>query len=160
MTMHLERGLTTTSTKKRKVKLTKAQQAELELGWKDRNKRLKEMGLPKETLEQYTEWVYGKGKKEKNPSATNTKCSPSSSVVSFGRHPNREKAADINTCQETEINTSADKTRNIWVTGPCASKPAPVYTGSKIIGIGTMHKSNAVPIFSDDEAKDISSMRR
>lgn len=35
-----------------------------------------------------------------------------------------------------------------------------VYTGTKIIGIGTMHKSNAVPIFSDDEAKEISRMRR
>lgn len=35
-----------------------------------------------------------------------------------------------------------------------------VYTGTKIIGIGTMHKSNAVPIFSDDEAKAISTMRR
>jgi hypothetical protein len=34
------------------------------------------------------------------------------------------------------------------------------YTGNKIMGIGTMHKSNAVPIFSDQEAKDISSMRR
>lgn len=35
-----------------------------------------------------------------------------------------------------------------------------VYTGTKILGIGTMHKSNAVPIFSDDEAKDIARMRR
>jgi hypothetical protein len=35
-----------------------------------------------------------------------------------------------------------------------------MYTGDKILGIGTMHKSNAVPIFSDDEAKDISKMRR
>jgi len=34
------------------------------------------------------------------------------------------------------------------------------YTGDNIVGIGTMHKSNAVPIFSDQEAKDISSMRR
>ena len=34
------------------------------------------------------------------------------------------------------------------------------YTGEKIRGVGTMHKSNAVPIFSDQEAKDISSMRR
>lgn len=39
-------------------------------------------------------------------------------------------------------------------------KAIPVYTGTKIIGIGTMHKSNAVPIFSDDDAKAISSMRR
>ena len=35
-----------------------------------------------------------------------------------------------------------------------------VYTGTKILGIGTMHKSNAVPIFSDEEAKAISTMRR
>lgn len=34
------------------------------------------------------------------------------------------------------------------------------YTGDKIIGIGTMHKSNAVPIFNDEAAKDISKMRR
>lgn len=34
------------------------------------------------------------------------------------------------------------------------------YTGDKIVGIGTMHKSNAVPIFTEQEARDISSMRR
>lgn len=43
---------------------------------------------------------------------------------------------------------------------PCV-KPAPkVYTGTKVKGIGTMHKSNAVPIFSDEEAVEISRMRR
>jgi hypothetical protein len=45
-----------------------------------------------------------------------------------------------------------------WV--PCVKAPDTEYTGSKIKGIGTMHKSNAVPVFSDEEAKDISSMRR
>ena len=44
--------------------------------------------------------------------------------------------------------------------GNALKKEAPVYTGDKIIGIGTMHKSNAVPIFSNNEAKDISTMRR
>jgi len=44
--------------------------------------------------------------------------------------------------------------------GVCALKPNPVYTGSLIKGIGTMHKSNAVPIFSDQEAIDIATMRR
>jgi len=44
--------------------------------------------------------------------------------------------------------------------GNAAKKAAPVYTGDKIVGIGTLHKSNAVPIFSDTEAKEISSMRR
>ena len=46
------------------------------------------------------------------------------------------------------------------VKGAISSKQIPKYTGDKIIGIVTMHKSNAVPIFSDNEAKDISSMRR
>ena len=41
-----------------------------------------------------------------------------------------------------------------------ARAPDKVYTGTKIKGIGTMHKSNAVPIFSDDEAQDIARMRR
>lgn len=35
-----------------------------------------------------------------------------------------------------------------------------VYTGTKVKGIATMHKSNAVPVFSDDEAVEISRMRR
>lgn len=46
-------------------------------------------------------------------------------------------------------------------TGIVAARPADkIYTGTKIKGIGTMHKSNAVPIFSDDEAQDIAHMRR
>jgi hypothetical protein len=45
-----------------------------------------------------------------------------------------------------------------WV--PCVKVTDQTYTGTKVKGVGTMHKSNAVPIFSDDEAKDISSMRR
>ena len=45
-------------------------------------------------------------------------------------------------------------------TGAVRTKDIPQYTGTKILGIGTMHKSNAVPVFSDDEAKDISTMRR
>jgi hypothetical protein len=45
--------------------------------------------------------------------------------------------------------------------GGSATLPAPkVYTGTKVKGIATMHKSNAVPVFSDEEAIDISKMRR
>lgn len=44
--------------------------------------------------------------------------------------------------------------------GNAALKVSPVYTGTKVKGIATMHKSNAVPVFSDEEAKDISKMRR
>jgi hypothetical protein len=46
------------------------------------------------------------------------------------------------------------------VKGAVTVKATPQYTGTKIRGIGTMHKSNAVPIFSDDEAVAIAHMRR
>lgn len=49
---------------------------------------------------------------------------------------------------------------NSWVTGATSMRTGNVYTGDKIIGIGTMHKSNAVPIFSDQEAQEIATMRR
>jgi hypothetical protein len=46
-------------------------------------------------------------------------------------------------------------------TGGNATLKAPkVYTGTKVKGIATMHKSNAVPVFSDEEAVDIAKMRR
>ena len=44
--------------------------------------------------------------------------------------------------------------------GNATLKPAKVYTGTKVKGIATMHKSNAVPVFSDEQAVDISRMRR
>ena len=46
------------------------------------------------------------------------------------------------------------------VGGVAVLAPAKVYTGTKVKGIATMHKSNAVPVFSDEEAIDISKMRR
>jgi hypothetical protein len=34
------------------------------------------------------------------------------------------------------------------------------YTGDKIVGLATMHKSNLVPIFNHEAAKDVAKMRR
>jgi hypothetical protein len=46
-------------------------------------------------------------------------------------------------------------------TGGNATLKAPkVYTGTMVKGIATMHKSNAVPVFSNEEAVDIAKMRR
>jgi len=47
-----------------------------------------------------------------------------------------------------------------FTAGPCLKSPDKVYTGTMIKGIGTMHKSNAVPIFSNEEAQDLPKMRR
>ena len=34
------------------------------------------------------------------------------------------------------------------------------YTGTQMLGTATMHKSNAVPVFSEQEIVDINTMRR
>lgn len=149
--------LTTTSTKKRKEKMTKAKQAELEQGWRERNQRLKAMGLPKETLEQYTEWVHGRGKKEKAKAEDRQAGKTSATAKNTG---SAKKILSPDSNVQERQGTKDIPSLGAWVTGAVSSKPSPTYTGSKIIGIGTMHKSNLVPIFSDDEAKDISKMRR
>ena len=45
-----------------------------------------------------------------------------------------------------------------WV--PCVAVKDTTYTGSAVLGISTLHKSNGVPVFSQEEAIDISKMRR
>jgi hypothetical protein len=50
--------------------------------------------------------------------------------------------------------------RNTGEVGAVTYRASPQYTGTKVKGIGTMHKSNAVPVFSDEEAHDIATMRR
>lgn len=169
MTMHIVGPwLNNTNTKKRQQKTTKSQQEEIERGWRERNARLKQMGLPKETLEQYTEWLYGRGKKEKKKTVNHTVYkTPVAKTGTNQVQNNKDKGA----CSISEVkgevehesetgNISVPKSLGLWITGPVSSKPAQVYTGTKVKGIGTMHKSNAVPIFSDEEAVDISRMRR
>ena len=59
-----------------------------------------------------------------------------------------------------ERSTAHIKSLDTGHKGAVNSPQIPRYTGTKIKGIGTMHKSNAVPVFSDEEARDIASMRR
>lgn len=152
MSMHLEGpGLTTTSYKKRKEKITKAKQTQLEADWRERNQRLKEMGLPKETFEQFLDWVYGRGKKEKEKKDSGKKVAPTFSKIS----------TTLPSSEANKTNPTPNPPRvKEWITGAVSSPTPKTYTGTKVLGIATMHKSNAVPVFSDEEAKEVSSMRR
>ena len=44
--------------------------------------------------------------------------------------------------------------------GVAAKRDTQHYTGDEMIGIGQMHKSNAVPIFRKQDAEDLAKMRR
>lgn len=81
------------------------------------------------------------------------KLSPSVSVP-------KKKKLTYSLSYPTERSTHHIKSVDTGHTGAVTIKQPMQYTGDKIIGIGTMHKSNAVPIFNDEAAKDISKMRR
>lgn len=84
------------------------------------------------------------------------------------KHPAKKSpkvAQKVEVCQPRPYRRGEDQPRIPSLHGgvdsaPATKKAAPVYTGTKIKGIGTMHKSNAVPIFSDHEAVAIAQMRR
>ena len=44
--------------------------------------------------------------------------------------------------------------------GVAVKKEVQQYTGTAMLGIGQLHKSNAIPVFSKEDAIDISKMRR
>jgi hypothetical protein len=72
-------------------------------------------------------------------------------------------APSLSSCYSLKIPEGRNTTAHIPsrdTGGNAVLKPAKVYTGTKVKGIATMHKSNAVPVFSDEEAIDISKMRR
>ena len=45
-----------------------------------------------------------------------------------------------------------------WV--PCVKQADKEYTGEKCLGISVLHKSNGIPVFSQEEVISISKMRR
>ena len=59
-----------------------------------------------------------------------------------------------------ELNRVEPYNTNHNITGNTNRVSENVYTGTLIKGIATMHKSNAVPIINEEQAVEISKMRR
>ena len=162
MSMHLcGPALTTTSYKKRVEKITKSKQEEFERGWRDRNQRLKDMHLPKETFEQYMEFVYGHSKKEKRQTPIHSTFSktPPEKITTGKRVKTVGNDCFSGPTSTREVDNDIPSL-DVWVTGPCSSKPSPTYTGTNILGIAVLHKSCLQPVFSSEEATEIARMRR
>ena len=141
MTMHLVGPyLTTTNYGKRKSK--KPTQKQLEkyiLEMKAYNKRMRQIHAHDQqmTLDEYIDYVHG----HYTPRKKEQKFEPYVEPRSYQR--------------ETQyIPSLGDGVGNGLL------KERPVYTGTLIKGIATMHKSNAVPVIDDQQAKDIAQMRR
>jgi hypothetical protein len=101
------------------------------------NKLMKRLGSKTKTLEQYKLYRSGKLRRSrgkpvpKSPMEATTYRRPSPNVPSGN-----------------EIGTFVGK------------KEEKKYTGDKLMGIATMHKSNMVPVFRQEDAEDIARMRR
>ncbi len=141
MTMHLEGPwLTTTRASRRSVKYTKAKLAQWQQDLVDVNRRNRQQGLPRLTLEQYIDQIHGRVKsapRQFQPLVVK----PDPHVERMREF--RERYPSLDTLQ-----------------GSTALPDKKVYTGTLIKGIATMHKSNAVPVIDEEQMKDISRMRR
>ena len=137
---------TTTNNKKRKVsKKTQSQLA----AERDHEKFLKKMGIGSRSsvgLEQRSSkpWVTGSSPVESAKSQTR------SSVWS-------ERIAHNGYVTGSNPVGSTNK---ISYDPSMAKKEEKVYTGTEIIGIAQMHKSNAIPVRSKKSAEEVAKMRR
>ena len=141
MSMHLVGPyLTTTNYSKRKEKVTQAQMNRWVEGYRERCKLNKRLGLPKQTFEEYVDALHGKVKTARQKFVP-LEVKPDPVMDRIRQH--KELYPSLNSMQGN------------------TAKPAPkVYTGTLIKGIATMHKSNAVPVINDEQAIEISRMRR
>lgn len=133
-------GVHTLNTRKRKPKMTKGNMQRWSQEMAQFNKYAKQMGDQPLTLDQYIDYVHGKGLPKKTTRKfEELKSTLPSTYRSTAHIPSRLEMGN---------------------TDSCARKESPKYTGTLVKGISTMHKSNAVPIIDEREAKEHASMRR
>lgn len=144
--MSLARGLTTINTKKPKAKkLTQKDVERLQLEWRQYNKRMRRNNnhsLQFEHFDDYVAYTRGQYKSNRKEEKEFNIYAPPKSFVR-------------NTTEYPSLKTSNT------IPGACAKRESPKYTGDLIVGIGTMHKSNAVPIMrGTKQAEELARMRR
>jgi hypothetical protein len=122
---------TTTNNRKRKSKpLTVT--AKYAREFLDYNKQMKKLGVKQKTFDEYVAYRQGRY----NPTLRGTK------MPEYNVSDHRQK-------YPSQVDT-----------GITFAKKPNVYTGERLVGIATMHKSNSVPVFSQEDAIEIARMRR
>ena len=108
-----------------------------------KNKQNKRLGMAPISFDDYVDMLHGRIKREK----------PKFTPMNKDIDPTLERIR-----KHKEMYPSLNSSN--FDPNACAKKEPQKYTGTLITGIATMHKSNAVPVFSDEEAVAISTMRR
>ena len=152
MTMSLARGLTTLNIKKpKKKKLTLAQISKYQQDMNKHNKEMRRIGCHnlQMDLEHYIAYARGEHKPR-------TKSAPKADWYNEAGSVYQRPSDDIPSLNSKDS------------FAPCTKKESIQYTGKrKLVGIATMHKSNMVPVFADEDDKtgskqatEIATMRR
>lgn len=145
MTMHLERGLTTLNTRKRKTKKkdTKSDIQRWKNELRDYNKKMRQCHAHnmQMTWDEYVDYVKGRYKPKNPPTAIKEPWHYSGPSVRQTEH--------VPSLNSKDSFTTATKRKPMEYTGE-----------RRLLGIATMHKSNLVPVFSDEDAKELAKMRR
>lgn len=133
MTMQLmSHAFTTTNTRKRKTKLSNSKYSQYCMDWLEHKKDCKRLGIKAKTMDEYIAYRQGKYKPELKGVAM----------------PSRY------TSDHREKYPSGD---GIGVT---FARKENTYTGTLIKGIAVSHKSNLIPITTQQQAEDVAKMRR
>ena len=135
---------TTTSTKKRKQK---KKSKSLIAAEKEHEKFLKRMGVGSRSS-------VGSEQRSSKPQVTGSSPVESANKRSVGKSGNPPHLG----CGDQRFESS--RSDQVFYDPSMAKKEEKVYTGTEIIGIAQMHKSNAVPIRNKKSAEDIAKMRR
>jgi len=136
MTMHLIQGVNTSRTKKLNPKMTKENLECWAREMQVYNKEARQRGEQRLTLDQYIDYAHGKGL------------------------PKQERKFEEYKPTYSNYRETTQYKSNSTDVGVAAKKEPQKYTGTLVKGIATMHKSNAVPIIDEEQARDISRMRR
>ena len=138
--------LTTTNYKKRKAKkLTQKDMGRLQTEWRQYNKRMRRNNNHSLQFEQFEDYVaYTRGQYK-----------PKRKLEKEFKQYEAPKPYVRDTKEYRSLKTSDT------IPESCAKRENPTYTGDLIVGIGTMHKSNAVPIMrGTKQAEELAKMRR
>ena len=135
---------TTTSTKKRKQK---KKSKSLIAAEKEHEKFLKRMGVGSRSS-------VGSEQRSSKPQVTGSSPVESASSRSVGKSGNPPHLG----CGDQRFESS--RSDQVFYDPSMAKKEEKVYTGTEIMGIAQMHKSNAVPVRNKKSAEEVAKMRR
>ena len=135
---------TTTSTKKRKQK---KKSKSLLAAEKEHEKFLKRMGVGSRSSA-------GSEQRSSKPWVTGSSPVESASSRSVGKSGNPPHLG----CGDQRFESS--RSDQVFYDPSMAKKEEKVYTGTEIMGIAQMHKSNAVPVRNKKSAEEVAKMRR